>query len=51
MTAHPEQKRTPGRQELSAYDLLVVIAFFALIRFQYRNVPLERDEGEYAYSD
>ena len=30
--------------------LLLVILFFALIRFQLRESPLERDEGEYAYA-
>jgi dolichyl-phosphate-mannose-protein mannosyltransferase len=29
--------------------LFLVIVFFALIRFRLRNMPLERDEGEYAY--
>lgn len=28
----------------------MVIAFFAAIRWRLRNMPLERDEGEYAYS-
>jgi 4-amino-4-deoxy-L-arabinose transferase-like glycosyltransferase len=28
---------------------LVVVLFFAGIRFRLRNIPLERDEGEYAY--
>lgn len=27
----------------------IVIVFFSLIRFRLRNMPLERDEGEYAY--
>src|ERR1700676_3462634 len=30
--------------------LLVLILFFALIRFHLRQCPLERDEGEYAYA-
>src|SRR5262249_47283315 len=30
--------------------LLVVIVFFAVIRFRLRDMPLERDEGEYAYA-
>jgi hypothetical protein len=29
--------------------LVVVIVVFSLIRFRLRNMPLERDEGEYAY--
>lgn len=28
---------------------LLVIAFFAFVRVRLRNMPLERDEGEYAY--
>jgi hypothetical protein len=30
--------------------LLLVIVFFAAIRFRLRTMPLERDEGEYAYA-
>src|SRR5580658_822880 len=30
--------------------LLLVVVFFGLIRWHLRNVPLERDEGEYAYA-
>jgi hypothetical protein len=30
--------------------LLLVVALFALIRFRLREIPLERDEGEYAYA-
>jgi len=30
--------------------LLLVILFFAAIRFRLRDIPLERDEGEYAYA-
>ena len=30
--------------------LLLVIVFFFLLRFHLRTVPLERDEGEYAYA-
>jgi hypothetical protein len=30
--------------------VLLVIVFFGLIRFRLRNMPLERDEGEYAYA-
>ena len=28
--------------------LFLVIALFGVIRFRLRNMPLERDEGEYA---
>jgi len=30
--------------------LLCIIALFAVIRYRLRDMPLERDEGEYAYS-
>jgi hypothetical protein len=30
--------------------LLLVVLFFALIRIRLRDMPLERDEGEYAYA-
>src|SRR5208283_3697652 len=30
--------------------LLLTVLFFALIRFRLRSMPLERDEGEYAYA-
>jgi hypothetical protein len=34
----------------SCYVVLVlVLAVFAAVRFRYRDLPLERDEGEYAY--
>ncbi len=29
--------------------LILALALFAAVRFHFRNVPLERDEGEYAY--
>jgi 4-amino-4-deoxy-L-arabinose transferase-like glycosyltransferase len=34
----------------STWALLIVILFFAGIRYRLSDVPLERDEGEYAYS-
>jgi len=30
--------------------LLLVVLLFALVRFRLREIPLERDEGEYAYA-
>jgi 4-amino-4-deoxy-L-arabinose transferase-like glycosyltransferase len=30
--------------------LLAAITFFSMIRFRLRDIPLERDEGEYAYA-
>lgn len=35
---------------LCAALLIVVIAVFAIIRFRLRDMPLERDQGEYAYA-
>jgi hypothetical protein len=35
---------------LSVVLLLLVLGFFGLIRFRLRAMPLERDEGEYAYA-
>ena len=31
------------------FALFLSLAFFAALRFHFRNMPLERDEGEYAY--
>jgi hypothetical protein len=31
------------------FALILSLAFFAALRFHFRNMPLERDEGEYAY--
>ena len=35
---------------LCAILLLLTIVFFALIRYRLRDMPIERDEGEYAYA-
>jgi len=38
-------------QRYAAYaSLILVIAFFAFVRVRLRDMPLERDEGEYAYA-
>lgn len=38
-------------QRCAAYAaLIVVLAFFAFLRVRLRTMPLERDEGEYAYA-
>ena len=43
-----------ARRSVSRYRyyglLLLVIVFFGLVRWHLRNIPLERDEGEYAYA-
>jgi len=36
--------------QLAALALFVLVAFFAMIRFRLLDLPLERDEGEYAYA-
>lgn len=47
------KKSSAVHSELSPYFyyalLLMVLIFFALLRFRLRDMPLERDEGEYAY--
>jgi hypothetical protein len=34
----------------TSWLLILVVLFFACVRFRLRDMPLERDEGEYAYS-
>ncbi len=47
-------RKPPASPAISPWVYLVmlglVIVFFAAIRFRLRDMPLERDEGEYAYS-
>lgn len=55
-----KSKKNPGRTvdvlaqlrnlHWSYWLLILVIVFFAALRFRLREIPLERDEGEYAYS-
>ncbi len=50
--AAPETVVAPNRglsPLLVYFLLLVVIVFFALVRYRLRDIPLERDEGEFAY--
>ena len=43
-------ERAQSRQHLACYALfLVAVVVVAAVRFHVRNMPLERDEGEYAY--
>jgi hypothetical protein len=42
--------RSPWPRYLLYGTLLLILVFFAVARVRLRNVPLERDEGEYAYS-
>ena len=47
----PESSRTDMRVRYFCYATLVVaLIVFAFIRVRLRNMPLERDEGEYAYA-
>ena len=39
-----------ARQLWPVVLLSIVILFFSAVRFRLRNMPLERDEGEYAYA-
>ena len=38
------------REKLFIVFLVLVLGLLLLVRFNYRNIPLERDEGEYAYA-
>ncbi len=49
-TKQPEAKQTPAGRYFAYAALVLVIVFFAAIRFRLRTMPLERDEGEYAYA-
>jgi hypothetical protein len=42
--------RAPWQRKALYAALVLVLIFFAVVRVRLRNVPLERDEGEYAYS-
>src|ERR1700687_513513 len=45
------QSRTDLRLRYFCYAaLVVVLVIFAIVRIRLRNMPLERDEGEYAYA-
>jgi hypothetical protein len=50
----PEAKGPEATPKVPLYCynalLLLIIIFFALLRFRLREMPLERDEGEYAYA-
>jgi Dolichyl-phosphate-mannose-protein mannosyltransferase len=47
----PPPNTLPEISPYGAYAaVLIVVLFFGLIRFRLRDMPLERDEGEYAYA-
>jgi Dolichyl-phosphate-mannose-protein mannosyltransferase len=41
---------SPKAERLTYALLIIVIVVFSLIRYRLREMPLERDEGEYAYA-
>jgi Dolichyl-phosphate-mannose-protein mannosyltransferase len=51
--SHSGELARPSKlwQRCAAYAaLIVILAFFAFVRVRLRTMPLERDEGEYAYA-
>jgi 4-amino-4-deoxy-L-arabinose transferase-like glycosyltransferase len=48
-TARKKEKISGWAPRWPVLVVVVVIVFFSLIRLRLRNMPLERDEGEYAY--
>ena len=49
-TTRDPRERAQWRQHLACYVLFfIALTFIATVRFHVRNMPLERDEGEYAY--
>ena len=51
VTVEPGQSRADLRLRYFCYAFLVVVlVVFAFVRIRLRNMPLERDEGEYAYA-
>jgi Dolichyl-phosphate-mannose-protein mannosyltransferase len=50
VTAELGWVRAPWQRYALYGALIVVTLFFALVRWHLRSLPLERDEGEYAYS-
>jgi len=49
MKSDPARPKTNSVRYGSVVALLLVIVFFACVRMRLRNMPLERDEGEFAY--
>lgn len=48
--ASPDSEAPDWRRRFVCYTaLLLILALFAAVRFRIRSMPLERDEGEYAY--
>src|SRR5215468_2915337 len=54
MSVALEKMRFPGVEKVKGYLpwilLGLLIVFMAAVRFRLREMPLERDEGEYAYA-
>ena len=54
MTAKPvrktlKHKHQPGRKDIPRYLAFLIVLCFLLIRIGFREIPIERDEGSYAY--
>jgi hypothetical protein len=53
-TKRKGHKQAPGLRLIQQYwpqgIVVLIILFFACLRFRLRDMPLERDEGEYAYA-
>jgi Dolichyl-phosphate-mannose-protein mannosyltransferase len=49
VTLKPARSETSRVRYGSLVALLLVMVFFAFVRVRLRNMPLERDEGEFAY--
>jgi hypothetical protein len=49
-TIKRDQSRTDPLRNFCYTALVIVLVIFALTRIRLRNMPLERDEGEYAYA-
>ncbi|HUO17405.1 MAG TPA: glycosyltransferase family 39 protein [Verrucomicrobiae bacterium] len=47
--ALPRQRDSSFRRFACYFCVILTLTIFAGVRFHFRNMPLERDEGEYAY--
>jgi len=53
MAPLPTLKRLLGSQQTRVWSWVIlcgILMFVAAVRFRLRDMPLERDEGEYAYA-
>src|SRR4051812_29965489 len=47
---HPSARRSSTHRHIAHALLTVILILNCALRFHLRNIPLERDEGEYAYA-